>query len=106
MMHKLLALTLVGGGVIVLTACGVDVHTDADGKKTVNVASPFGSVNVNTAIDPAKTGLPVYPGAHLAPKRHDDSGGSANVRVGAPGFGLQVVAAEMESGDAPEALVA
>src|SRR5688500_8709439 len=103
MTKTLLSLSL-AAAVLALSGCGVDVHTDADGSKTVNVASPFGAVNVNTDVNPSKTGLPVYPGAHV--KRDGDDPGSADVNISGGGlFGVKVVAAELESQDAPQAIV-
>ena len=104
MTKTLVTFTLAGAVVLVLGACGVDVHTDADGSKTVNVASPFGSVNINTDVNPSKTGLPVYPGARL--KQDGGDANSADVNVSGGGaLGVKIVAAEMESQDAPQPIV-
>ena len=46
-------------------------------------------------------GIPVYPGAHLRPKENGDTH-SANINIGAAGFGLKVIAAEYETDDPPE----
>ena len=103
MMFRLFGLTMACMTMVAPAAC-VDVQTGPDGKKTVSVAAPFVGVHVKTPINPADTGLPVYPGARLVEKPSADAE-SANVLLGAPGFGLRVIAAEMESDAAPEALV-
>jgi hypothetical protein len=68
----------------------------------VDVKTPFGSVSVRTdEVKPEETGLNVYPGAKLVPKRgHDDD--KANVNISSPWGELKVVALSYQSDDAPD----
>ena len=88
-----------------LAACSVDVRNqESGGRAEVDVRTPVGGVSVRTDVDPGDTGLPVYPGARLVQNEIDEPE-SANVTVGAPWFGLAVVAATFESADPPEKIV-
>jgi hypothetical protein len=86
---------------LLLAACSikVDDKDKKDGK--VDIQTPFASLKVNTDEASTDNGIPVYPGAHLRPKDNGDSH-SANINIGAPGFGLKVIAAEYETDASPE----
>src|SRR5581483_10131671 len=47
-------------------------------------------------------GIPVYPGAKLRPADKDGDNHSANINMGAFGFGLKVIAAEYDTPDSPD----
>src|SRR3954465_3489587 len=85
---------------LALTAC-VNVKKSDNGDN-VDVKTPFGSVSVRTdEVKPEETGLNVYPGAKLVPKRgHDDD--KANVNISSPWGELKVVALSYQSDDAPD----
>jgi hypothetical protein len=87
-----------------LTACGVTVDKDEDGRNAdVNVTSPFGSVSVQANKDtPPDTGLPVRPGAR---RSRDEDHDNANVNVQGGFFGVKVQVASYEHNDAPDAVV-
>jgi hypothetical protein len=72
----------------------------------VDVKTPFGSVSVRTdEVKPEETGLNVYPGAKLAPKKgHDDD--KANVNISSPWGQLKVIALNYQSDDPPEKVLA
>jgi hypothetical protein len=90
---------------LLLTACGMDVDRDADGRQAkVDIRTPFGNVNVRTAVDASATGLPIYPGSRPAETRRNEPE-SANVTVGNSYFGVNVVAAKFEHDDAPGSIV-
>ena len=90
-----------------IVGCSVNANkgTDEKGGKKVDIESPFGSLHVATN-DKAKaedTGLPVYPGARLAPEESASSDSQrANVSMGFAGFGLKVVAVKYDSDDPQE----
>jgi hypothetical protein len=101
--------TPVPSGAVVLAAallagCAVDVRDNQGGSNAdVDIRSPLGNVSVRTDVDEAATGLPVYPNAR--PLRSSREPENAIVRVGSSFFGVDVVAAKFESGDAPGRVV-
>lgn len=101
-MAKFLAAVIVAWFALCLAGCSVNVNDKDKDKEKVDISTPFASLKVNTDEKAATdNGIPVYPGAHLRPKENGDSH-SANINIGAMGFGLKVVAAEYETDDAPE----
>ena len=83
-----------------LAACTVDVRNEESGRRAeVDIRTPVGDLSVRTDVDPRDTGLRVYPGARAA---RDDDPDSARVSIGSSWFGLDVVAANFQSTDAPE----
>ena len=91
---------------LVWPACSVNVRKEANGEdKQVDIKTPLGGLHVSKGADVRDTGLPVYPGARLKPGDSEDHDKSANVNLSAFGFGLQVVALEYESDDAPAKLI-
>lgn len=90
---------------LLLAACGVSVREEGEGRGAeVDIRTPIGDLSVRTEVDASDTGLPVYPGAQPVRDEGEQSG-SANVNIGALGFGVQVVAMKFESNDAPESIV-
>ena len=89
-----------------LAGCHVDTHNNGkDGN--VDIGTPFGSLSVKTD-GPAtitKTGLTPYPGATLL-KKHGDKDGAADVNLYFGSFKLGVQAAELQTGDTPEKVLA
>ena len=89
---------------LLIAGCSVDVQQDAQGdRKRVDVRMPVGTVRVNTNVTAPDTGLAVYPGAR--PTQDGDEPRSADVSIGAPFFGVHVVAAKFESDDTPSQVV-
>ena len=89
---------------LALTAC-VNVSKNSNGDN-VDVKTPFGSVSVRTnQVKPEETGLNVYPGSKLVPKRGHDSD-QANVNISSPWGQLKVIALNYHSEDAPEKVLA
>ena len=86
---------------LLLAACSIKVDDKDKKNGKVDIQTPFASLKVNTDEASTDNGIPVYPGAHLRPKDNGDSH-SANINIGAPGFGLKVIAAEYETDDSPE----
>jgi len=96
----LVALSMVS---ITLLCAACSVHVDDKDKKNakVDIQTPFADLKVDSSEKAADNGIPVYPGAHLRPAENGDNH-SANINIGAAGFGLKVIAAEYETEDAPE----
>ena len=88
------------GAALALTAC-VNVKKSDNGDN-VDVKTPFGSVSVRTdQVKPEETGLSVYPGSHLVPKRGHDHD-QANVNIASPWGQLKVIALNYHSDDSPD----
>jgi hypothetical protein len=91
----------------ILPACSVNVKDkDKDGESHVDIKTPMGDIHVNEQPDIRETGLPLYAGARPAPKDNGDDKKSANVNISGMGFSLKVVAAEFQSDDSPDKLIA
>lgn len=92
---------------LVLPACSVNVKDKGkDGEKRVDIQTPMGNIHVNEQADYRDTGLALYSGARPAQKDGSEDAKRANVNISGPGFALKVVAAEFESDDAPNKLIA
>jgi hypothetical protein len=90
-----------------LPACSINTNDRGkDGEKQVDIKSPMGDLHVSEQADIRDAGLTLYPGAKPAPKDHGDDEKSANVNLSLPGFSLKVVAAEFNSDDAPDKIIA
>jgi len=102
-----LILALAVTGLLLLTACSVNVKKDESGEeKKVDIQTPVGGIHVSKDADVRDVGLTVYPGARIKQKEANGEEKSANVNISSGLFGLRVVAVEYESDDAPEKLVA
>lgn len=92
---------------LVLPACSVNVQKDKNGQdKKVDIRTPVGNIKVDNTADARDTGLPLYPGARPQEKESDGDNKNANVNLSFGEYGLKVIAAEYESDDAPEKLIA
>ena len=87
---------------LLLGACSVNVDDKDKKDGKVDIQTPFANLKVDSSEKAADNGIPVYPGAHLRPKDNDGDTHSANINIGAIGFGLKVIAAEYETDDSPE----
>lgn len=88
--------------VLLLGACSISVDDKDKKNEKVDIKTPFANLKVDSSDKAADNGIPVYPGAHLRPPDKDGDNHSANVNLGAMGFGLKVIAAEYETSDSPE----
>jgi hypothetical protein len=86
---------------VLLAACSIHVDDKDKKNEKVDIQTPFANLKVDTGDKAADNGIPVYPGAHLRPEENGDNH-SANINIGAAGFGLKVIAAEYETDDSPE----
>lgn len=101
-----LGLTLLFVGVLILSACSINVKKDEAGQdKKVDINTPVGGLHVSKNADVRDTGLSVYPGAHLKQNEDNGEGKSANVNISTDWFGLKVVAIEYESSDSPDKVI-
>jgi len=93
--------------VVSLSGCSINVKDkNKDGEARVDIKTPLGDVHVNEQPDVKETGLVLYPGAKAAQKTSSDDKKSANVNITAPGFALKVVAAEFQSDDSSDKILA
>lgn len=105
--HAALATAL---SLTLLTGCRVNSEEHGD-KKNVSVATPFGSMHVNTdeKADTSAIGLAVYPGA--VPYKDDSDGkhkesGSADINLSFGDFHLGVKATSLITPDSQDKVVA
>jgi hypothetical protein len=92
---------------IVLPACSINVKDkDKNGEGRVDIKTPMGDIHVNEQPDIRDTGLSLYAGAKPAAKDNGDDKKSANVNISGMGFALKVVAAEFQSDDSPDKIIA
>ncbi len=92
---------VVASTVLLLAACSISVDDKDKKNEKVDIQTPFANLKVDSSEKAADNGIPVYPGAHLRPAENGDNH-SANINIGAAGFGLKVIAAEYETNDSPE----
>ena len=101
MKPRILSVCLVLLAALLLGACSIKVDDKDKKNGKVDIQTPFANLKVDSSEKAADNGIPVYPGAHLRPKENGDSH-SANINLGAAGFGLKVIAAEYETDDSPD----
>jgi len=90
-----------------LPGCSINVKDkDKEGRAAVDIKTPMGDLHVNEQPDVREIGLAQYPGARPAQKENSEDKKSANVNLSVPGFDLKVVAAEYESDDSPDKILA
>lgn len=95
-------LTAMIASIVLLGACSISVDDKDKKNEKVDIKTPFANLKVDSSEKSADNGIPVYPGAHLRPPDKDGDNHSANVNLGALGFGLKVIAAEYETSDSPD----
>jgi len=102
-----IALAALIAALAILPACSINVKDKGkEGEKRVDIQTPMGTIHVNEQPDIRETGLSLYAGARPAPKDNGEDKKTANVNISGPGFALKVVAAEFESDDAPDKIIA
>jgi hypothetical protein len=101
-MQKNFSGILIVAAALLISACSVNVKKSANGgdDKNVDIKTPFTDIHVEKDADARDTGLQVYPGARLKPKKGNDDS-SANVNLSAFGYALKVVVLKYESEDSP-----
>lgn len=102
------ALTVIAGAVLLLSLAGCEMNVnkdEANGKKGVEINTPFGDMKVKNEASAKDTGLPVYPGATIKPADHnDDNKGQATVSMNL--FGLKAAVVSYVSDDSSDKVVA
>lgn len=100
MFRTLFAIAL--GVVIAIPGPATAQETDRHDKR-LDIQSSAGGLHMGNDADARKAGLPLYPGARLS---HDEDNGNAlNLGVLTQAFGLKLVVAKYDSGDAPEKVI-
>ena len=99
---RALCAAVIASMVLLLGACSISVDDKDKKNEKVDIKTPFANLKVDSSEKAADNGIPVYPGAHLRPPDKDGDNHSANVNLGAMGFGLKVIAAEYETSDSPD----
>lgn len=85
-----------------ITACKIRTSEKGDDKR-VSISTPVGGLNVRTdGVEGRDTGLPVYAGATIKPKKNEKDDNKANVNIDTPLFGLKVIAVTYETPDSPD----
>jgi hypothetical protein len=104
-MRKMLTL-LAATALLLAAGCHVQVNKDSNGaEKNVKIDTPFGGLHVRSGdTNAADVGLPMYPGAKIAPDRDGDK--SANVHMGFGEFQLTVKVVNYETSDSPDKVLA
>jgi hypothetical protein len=96
------AVSTIAFALLLLGGCSINVDDKDKKNEKVDIKTPFANLKVDSSDKAVDNGIPVYPGAHLRPADKDGDNHSANINIGAMGFGLKVIAAEFETSDSPE----
>jgi hypothetical protein len=96
------AVSTIAFGLLLIGGCSISVDDKDKKNGNVDIKTPFANLKVDSDEKSVDNGIPVYPGAHLRPAEKDGDNHSANINIGAMGFGLKVIAAEYETTDSPE----
>lgn len=67
--------------------------------KNLDIRSPIGDLHAGGDADAKKAGLPLYPGARLAPRGENND--QANLSILTEAFGMKLIVAHYASDDAP-----
>ena len=92
---------------LLLAGCHVTEEDHGD-HKNVSIGTPFGSMKVNTNknMDTASIGITAYPGATPLKDKSDDDSNSANVSMNFGPFHLGVKAADFQTSDPTDKIIA
>lgn len=103
---KKILLTLSAAGLLLVAGCHVQVDKDSNGKeKNVKIDTPLGGLHVRSGqTNAADVGLPVYPGAVVAPDQEGDK--SADVHMGFGQWQLRVLVVNYQSSDPQDKVLA
>src|SRR5690242_6951627 len=98
-MKKTLALCAAAGLLLLASGCHFQENKNADGtEKSVKIDTPLGGLHVRSGdTNAADVGLPVYPGATIAPDKDGDK--SADVHMGFGQWQLRVKVVNYQTSD-------
>jgi hypothetical protein len=104
-MKKSLAI-LAATGLLLTAGCRVQVDKDSNGRdKNVKIDTPLGGLHVRSGdTSAADVGLPVYPGAAIAPDKDGDK--SADVHMGFGEWQIRVKVVNYQTPDAQDKVLA
>lgn len=99
-------IVLAAAGLLLAAGCHVQVNKDSNGnEKNVRIDTPFGGLHVRAGTtNAADVGLPVYPGAAIAPDKDGDK--SADVHMGFGQWQLRVKVVNYKSSDPQDKVLA
>ncbi len=97
-----IAVVIAAAALLLVSACSVHVDDKDKKNEKVDIQTPFANLKVDSSAKAVDNGIPVYPGAKLRPAEKDGDNHSANINLGAFGFGLKVIAAEYDTPDSPD----
>jgi len=98
------AVAVLASAILLLSLAGCEISkTDKDGKKGVEINTPFGDLKVKNQADAKSIGLPVYPGATPKPSDHGNNS-DASVSLSVLSMKLEVRA--YLSDDSPDKVAA
>lgn len=105
-MKKNFAILLAASGLLLTFGCRVQVDKNASGKEdNVKIDTPLGGLHVRSDdTSAADVGLPVYPGATIAPDKDGDK--SADVHMGFGDWQLRVKVVNYQTSDAQDKVLA
>jgi len=99
------AVAVLASAVLLLSLAGCEISkTDKDGKKGVEINTPFGDLKVRNQADAKSIGLPVYPGATPKPSDHGGDKSDASVSISVLSMKIEVLA--YLSDDSPDKVAA
>jgi hypothetical protein len=101
-MLRISSVLVFAAATLLISACSIHVDDKDKKNEKVDIQTPLANLKVDSSDKAVNNGIPVYPGAKLRPADKDGDNHSANINIGAFGFGLKVIAAEYETDDAPE----
>ena len=99
---RMWSVVAIAAAALLVNACSIHVDDKDKKNEKVDIQTPLADLKVDTSDKAVNNGIPVYPGAKLRPAEKDGDNHSANINIGAFGFGLKVIAAEYETPDSPE----
>jgi hypothetical protein len=87
----------------VALALPVLAQDSSNQNKNLDITSSAGDLHIGSDADARKTGMPLYPGAHL--KSDDNNKNQANLSILTEAFGMKLVIAKYDSDDSPAKII-
>ena len=98
--------SIAAAGMLLTAGCRVQVDKDSHGgDKNVKIETPLGGLHVRSGdVSAADVGLPLYPGAQIAPDQEGDK--SADVHMGFGEWQLRVKVVNYQTSDSQDKVLA